>query len=212
MGVFRLAAQPRGIWVELLTPYLAKRLKAEAAEALNGDGTCSLHAMTTSCFASENCAKGHSAMQLDMLLSHPFAFVVLADVEPDGATPIASERFVGCVSAAPAADNSMCPRLFPRQQFRPDADLVLFNLCIADAYRGHGLGRRLVQRILDCAKNRSSNPRTYLLVARTGETHTDPAVTAAFASRVPRLQKTYDRLGFRSVDTCDVAHLMCFDG
>ena len=205
MGVHVLARRPRGVRVVPLTRDLAMRLRAQAAVAINGDGGCSLKAMTTSCFASETCANGHSALQLDMLLASPHAFVAVADVAPDGVTRLDEDAFVGCVSAGPVR-GSMATRLFPHCDACERA-LCLSNLCVADAYRGHGLGRKLVQAILQLGA-----PRTYLLIARGGERHPDPDVAAAFAQRVPRLRKTYAKLHFRPVDECAQAALLCHMG
>lgn len=183
-----------------LTRELAARLRVQAAVALNGDGTCSLRTMSTSCFASEHCARGYSAMQIDMLCASPHAFVAVCGTCPRG-TPLAEEAFVGCVSAAPAC-GGMVAQLFPHVTLAPGA-LVLSNLCVADAYRGHGLGRKLVQAVLDVGA-----PETYLLIARTGVGHANPDVAAAFADRVPRLQETYRKLRFHQVCECSTAALL----
>tara|TARA_B110000046_G_scaffold161821_1_gene175713 strand:+ start:133 stop:765 length:633 start_codon:yes stop_codon:yes gene_type:complete len=203
--VVRLERKPRGVRVVPLTRDLATRLREQAAAAINGDGGCSLKAMTTSCFASESCASGHSALQLDMLLASPHAYVAVADVAPDGTTQLAEDAFVGCVSAGPAR-GSMVTRLFPHQHSACEDALTLSNLCVADAYRGHGIGRKLVKAVL--ARDAS---RTYLLIARGGERHPDPDVAAAFAQRVPRLRKTYAKLQFRPVDECAQAVLLYCD-
>ena len=75
-----------------LTPALAATLRAQADRALNGDGSCSLEAMTTSCFASEK-LRGQplgAAARHDARAAHKFVAV-------DGAGD-----FVGCVTAAPS--------------------------------------------------------------------------------------------------------------
>lgn len=207
MGRIDLAPQPRGVYLAPLTPALVSRLRDEAAEALNGDGSCSLKAMTTTCFQSENCAGDNTPLKLDMLLTQPHAVVAIADVTPDEAQPLAREAFVGCVSAAPPAPLSLCPRLFPDHPFDVRTDLVLSNLCVADAYRRskHGVGKRLIRHILQQGK------RTYLLVSKAGERHADPEVEQAFATRVPRLRETYPRLGFRILDECEQAILMRYE-
>jgi GNAT superfamily N-acetyltransferase len=190
--------QPQGVRVVPLTRELATRLKAQAAVALNGDGSCSLRAMTTSCFASENCAAGHSALHLDMLATQPHAFVALSDLAPDGA-PLEEDAFVGCVTAAPASGSGLCARLFPARTFGATT-LLLSNLCVADAYRKQQVGRRLVDKIV------ALDPGCHLLVART--VNPDPQVQAAFAARVERLRATYAKLGFVVVDECPEAILM----
>lgn len=193
--------QPQGVRVVPLTPELATRLKAQAAVALNGDGSCSLRAMTTSCFASENCSAGHSALHLDMLATQPHALVALSDLAPDGA-PLegGDDAFVGCVTAAPAGESRLCARLFPARTFADATTLLLSNLCVADAYRKQQVGRRLVDKIV------ALDPGCHLLVARTA--NPDPQVQAAFAARVERLRATYAKLGFVVVDECPEAILM----
>jgi GNAT superfamily N-acetyltransferase len=200
-----LVRQPRGVRVVRLTPELAAALKAQAAVALNGDGSCSLQAMRTSCFASENCAHGggsqrHSAMQLDVLLSQPHAFVAVSDVAPDGTTRLAEDAFVGCVSCGPAR-HSYAARLFPQTAFSAHAH-VLSNLCVASDYRGHNVGRRLVDAVVgvgDVPQN------TYLLVARGSEQ--TPELAEAFRDRVARLRATYAKLDFAHECECEHAHL-----
>lgn len=201
MGLLHLPAQPRGLRVVPLTRELAMRLKAKAALALNGDGTCSLRSMTTSCFASENCANGHSALHLDMLLMQPHVYVAVTDLDPDGATRLDEDTFVGCVSASHSS--SIGQRLFPETVIQ-SPDLMLSNLCVAEAYRKHGIGRRLVETIVNLRA-----PNTYLLIARKGERSDDPHVRSAFRDRVARLRSTYARLGFEQRCQCDDAALMC---
>jgi hypothetical protein len=66
------------IRVVSLTSDTCNKLKAQAAVAMNGDGTCSLKAMSMSCFASELCASNrHSMMNLDSLMSHKYKFVAI---------------------------------------------------------------------------------------------------------------------------------------
>lgn len=200
--VATLRAQPKGVRVVPLDRALAHRLRAQAVVPLNGDGSCSLRAMTTSCFASEHCARGMSGLQLDMLCTQPHAFIAVSDLSPEGA-PLAEEAFVGCVSAGRCA-GSLATTLFPaRDDLRCGAGLVLSNLCVAEAYRGHQVGRKLVEAVLGCGA-----PRTFLLVARTGEAHADPDVATAFAARVPRLRATYAHLGFHTIDGCTDALLL----
>jgi GNAT superfamily N-acetyltransferase len=184
-----------------LTPELAAHLREESSRALNGDGQCSLRDMHTSCFASESCARGGgggmlSPLTLDHLVSQPLALVAVAEA---GFRGDLRERFVGCVSAAPAVSH----HLFPHRAFEPGS-FLLSNLCVADAYRKEGVGRRLI----DAVRERATPAPTYLLVAKRGEQSTDPDVAAAFRDRVPRLRSTYDRMGFRPCDECDDAFLM----
>lgn len=174
-----------------LTRALVDRLRAEASHALDGDRSCSLHAMTTSCFASETCARGARPMDLEDMLLQPHAY---AAVDQTGA-------FVGCVSAAPLASETL-RRLFPHYS-PPFGSLLLSNLCVAEAYRKEGVGRRLVDAV-----RAQAGSVVHLLVARHGERSASPDVAAAFAVRVPRLRATYAHMGFDAVDECDDAVLM----
>ena len=183
MGRILLARQPRGVHVVRLTPEFAARLKAQAAVALNGDGSCSLKAMTTSCFASENCAHGggrrqSSALQLDTLLAQPHAFVAVSDLAPDGTTRLPEDAFVGCVSCGPAR-HSLATRLFPRTEFA-EAAHVLSNLCVASEYRKHHVGRRLVDAVVGVG---GASQNTYLLV----QAGVSPSLRREFVHFVDRL-------------------------
>lgn len=189
------------ISIRPLTPDLVAKLKAEAALALNGDGSCSLRAMTTSCFASENCANGYSALHLDVLLTQAHAFVAV-DVTPDG-----REHFVGCVSAAPVTPECLAQRLFPAQDFTPGS-MVLSNLCVAEDYRNGGVrGQKHIGRALVHAILALRSPATYLLIAR-GGSRNDSETDEAFAKRVPRLKETYRKLRFVPCKRCPRAILM----
>jgi GNAT superfamily N-acetyltransferase len=198
--VATLPKRPRGVCIKPLDASLAHRLRAQAVVPLNGDGSCSLKAMTTSCFASEHCARRMSGLTLDMLLMQPHAFVAVSDADPDG-RPLPEEAFVGCVSAGPSA-NSLAQRLFPRRHDL--CGVVLSNLCVAPAYRGHQVGRKLVEAVLGLDRAQQVN----LLVARTGEGHADPNVASAFAARVPRLRATYRALDFHPIDACAQAYML----
>ena len=187
------------ICVVPLTADLARRLREEASDALTGDGSCSLHAMRTSCFASELCTHGGreqiSSMDLESMLHMPHAFVAIATHASDP-----RQHFVGCVSAMDAR-HSVATSLFPHHPFC-DGALVLGNLCVADAYRKHGVGRSLVNRILE-----TRTPEVYLLIAR-GEDSPNPAVVATFRDRVNRLRSTYHRLDFEPMCDCSRAILL----
>jgi GNAT superfamily N-acetyltransferase len=198
--VVSLPKRPIGVCIKPLDAPLAHRLRAQAVVPLNGDGSCSLKAMTTSCFASEHCARRMSGLTLDMLLMQPHAFVAVSDADPEG-RPLPEEAFVGCVSAGPCT-GSLAQRLFSRR--RDLCGLVLSNLCVAPAYRGHRVGRKLVEAVLALDHVQQVN----LLVARTGEGHADADVSAAFAVRVPRLRETYRALDFHTIDKCAEALLL----
>ena len=191
-----------GLTIVPLTAELASQLNGEAALALNGDGTCSLEAMRTSCFASELCGQGGSAMQLDQLLGAPHKWVALSDRGPDG-EPLDRQAFVGCVSAG---SHHHARSMFRLHEFEPDS-LVLSNLCVHSKYRNRRelgdrnlhVGRKLVQKVLDLGA-----PKIYLMIAR------DPGGDAStvFASRVPMLQAVYSNLGFHECGECQRAFLL----
>ena len=94
---------------------------------------------------------------------------------------------------------SLVPRLFPHRDTTSDPSdhraVVLSNLCVSNDHRRRGVGRLLVRAILALGA-----PRTYLLVARTGEGNANAEIAEAFADRVARLRATYHHLGFETVD------------
>jgi GNAT superfamily N-acetyltransferase len=192
----RLLLQKEDISIVPLTSQLASLLKAEAAMALNGDGTCSLKAMSMSCFASEACARNqYSTMKLDMLLNSAFKFVALVKE---------TSEFVGCVSAETLASDRMVHAYFPDVHFSPTS-LILYNLCVSHEYRGYKVGRRLVQAVLDVAE---SERDVHLLVSRLNPDETDPEKAAVYRDRIQRLLTTYDKLGFQVVCDCKKCYLL----
>lgn len=184
--------------VARLTPGIARRVARDATRALTGPGECSLVAMHTTCFASERCAGGAGAitpMQLEALCAEPHAYVALADGDAS---------FVGCVTAAPAAPAAA--DAFPGHAFGPH-DLLLSHLCVASAYRGAAVGRRLVAAVLAATP---PGARTYLLVDRRGlASDARPDVREVFEARVARLRATYARLSFAPACESRGHLLMC---
>ena len=82
---------------------------------------------------------------------------------------------------------------------------MLSNLCVADLYRGHGVGRMLVDAVLALPYS-----AVYLMIAVHGLQRRDERqIVRAFEARVSRLQKTYERLAFFEAGRCDRAILMC---
>lgn len=175
-----------------LTSELANVLKAKAAVALNGDGSCSLKAMSMSCFASEACARNQfSSMKLDVLLRSRYRFVAMVNK---------SDEFVGCVSAESADTDRMVASYFPNEPL-PKAAVILYNLCVSHDYRGCGAGRKLVQAVIDIAQS----PRdVYLLVSRLNPNETNPEKAKIYQDRIDRLLATYDKLEFDV--KCDCSH------
>tara|TARA_B110001450_G_scaffold254906_1_gene281223 strand:- start:1737 stop:2291 length:555 start_codon:yes stop_codon:yes gene_type:complete len=173
-----------------LTRHLCDRLSRSADTALNGDGTCSERTMATSCFMSENCSLGLAAMDLSSLLQHSLAYAI----EDRG-------EFVGCVSAM-VGKRGIPSAHFPEQCAAcGPKSLCIYNLCISDAYRGQGYGRRLIDEVM-----RENAPETYMLIAKTQ--HKETPIVSAFQSRVTRLLSTYSHFGFQVVSECPRAVLL----
>jgi len=198
MGLVRPERQknPPKVSVVPLTSDLCGRLKAEAALALNGDGTCSLRAMSMSCFASEMCAKNRfSNMTLDMLMQSTYKFVALDG--PDGV-------FIGCVSAYRKENDTTAVHYFPHHPI-VDGALLLYNLCVADEFRGRGAGRLLVEAVLHAARRPSL---VYLLVSKLNLHEPDPEKLAAYKARIARLLGTYEKLDFAVECECDACYML----
>lgn len=96
------------------------------------------------------------------------------------------DNFVGCVSRARTNHPKM-----------KREDVLLCNLCVANNYKGRGIGRQLMRAACD-----TKDPKDiYLQVARAGLDSVDPDVKQVFEDRVQRLRTTYDRMGF--VPVCE---------
>ena len=179
-----------------LTDLLCTKMKADAAAALNGDGTCSLKAMSMSCFASEACSQNrHSTMNLDLLMMHPYKFVALDEK---------TGEFIGCVSGKHGSHDDTCSSYFPSCSMC-DKDIVLYNLCVSQSQRGRGAGRKLVGAILNTA---SSPDHVYLLVSRLNLKEQDPERLKVYTDRISRLLSLYDRLEFDVINECEKCYLL----
>lgn len=177
-----------------LTTDLIDTLEHPADKALNGDRKCSLKTMNTSCFASEGCTREHGVfnpVRLSDLMFHPYSYVATTR----------RNDFVGCVSAVPIHQDRQVANHFPDLSIDDDA-IVLYNLCVSQDFRGHGIGRKLVSSILDL----SPKKHVYLLVARGSS-----QLNEVFAERVRRLQDTYNRLGFHTVRECQNCFLFKYE-
>lgn len=179
-----------GIRIVPLSPDLCDALSSDAFHSINGDGSCSLSNMESSCFASEYCSKGLKPQsQLRSMLASKCAFVAISDISPDGFRETdTAYRFVGCISA----DDGPHP-FFPQLS---SGSLVISNLCVASPYRRFGVGKRLIQTILDGYEPE----KCYLLVAKNMQTENADMHTV-FEKRVRRLLNTYNRLSF--VPVCE---------
>ena len=179
-----------------LTSELANLLKAKAAVALNGDGSCSLKAMSMSCFASEACARNQfSSMKLDMLLRSRYSFVAMVNK---------SDEFVGCVSAESLGSDHMVAMYFPQEKL-PKTAVILYNLCVSHDYRGCGAGRKLVQAVINVAQSPSD---VYLLVSRLNPNETNPEKAKIYKDRIDRLLATYNKLEFDIKCDCPQCYLL----
>ena len=190
-----------GIRIVPLCDEISREIKINASKALNGDGTCSLTNMHSSCFASETCAHGLTpSMQLDSLQKDMYAFVAICDIQPDGFRGLTNNSydFVGCVSASTPSPHMKT--LFPQLN---DECLVISNLCVAEAYRRFGVGKMLIE----CVHNVQNNTNCYLLVAKNISKH-DLNLSVVFDKRVDRLMKTYSKLSFTPVYECEQAFLL----
>jgi len=72
---------------------------------------------------------------------------------------------------------------------RGEADIEVLDIALLPEYRGRGIGRMLLEEILDEGRATGRNVRIYV-------EHFNPA------------RRLYDRLGFRHLDTNGVYHLM----
>jgi ribosomal protein S18 acetylase RimI-like enzyme len=179
-----------------LTSELCNKLKAQAAVAMNGDGTCSLKAMSMSCFASELCSSNiHSIMNLDSLMNHQYKFVAIDEDD---------DTFVGCVSAQQGSHDNTLKKYFPTCNLC-DGALTLYNLCVSNSYRGLGIGRRLVESILETANRPSS---VYLLVSKLNLKEDDEDRLKIYTNRIKRLLGLYNTLEFDVIDECDKCYFL----
>ena len=187
---------PPNVKVVPLTHDLCTRMKVAAAASLNGDGTCSLKAMSMSCFASEACAKNTlSNMTLDLLMMHDIRFVAMEEERGD---------FVGCVSAQRIEKDTMCRRFFPNERIG-EGCLVLYNLCVSYEHRGCGAGRKLVDEVIREAR---SPECVYLLVSKLNPHEKEAAKRKIYMDRVNRLLSTYAKLKFNVVCDCEECYLL----
>lgn len=187
-----------GIRIERLTPDLLPLLRSQASRALNGDGTCSLSNMNSSCFASELCTHGRPSMKLDDLEQSDVAYVAICDVQADGFRGLEEGQticFVGCVTFS--SPSQMVKGMFSIE----DKAAVVSNLCVAEEFRKFGVGRKLLEKVL------GSNDNIYLLVKRNNNPISHD-MTDVFDSRVERLLKTYEKLSFTPCARCPEAYLL----
>ena len=193
-----LQRQFPGLRVLPLTKYVAHLLKIDSHKALNGDGSCSLANMETSCFASEFCAEGNMpSMKLDSLIHSEFAFVAVID-EPCEQPNNTIFKFVGCVSANRM--QSAIASMFPSQQeLHTPNRWVISNLCVSVAHRNCGAGRLLLSTITNAIyKKYSTHPTVHIhLLVMHHKDNDDIETKTVLGNRVARLTQTYTALSFK---------------
>lgn len=185
---------PGQIEVVPLTEDLLMQLEEEATFALSGRGGCDLENMQTSCFAIEGCASSATPSRLTLrglLNDATHALVAIAR------TPEGRPRFVGCVGLGVVHAGQ---RLFSFPTTCRDGH-YMFRLCVAEAFRRHGVGRLL----LDAVKRIAT--RIYLVVAQEA---TVDRVRPHLEKRAERLRHMYSQyMGFRTVCDSSFGALMC---
>jgi predicted GNAT family N-acyltransferase len=190
MGIV-LKKQLIGLNIVELRKELCTLISKEASIALNGDPNagCSIKNVKTSCFAAECCDnKELPKMKIEDMTNRKHAFVAICDRESDGKACVGGKcHFVGCVSADSVTD--MHRGMFP--QINKEC-LILSNLCVAEAYRKFGVGRKLISKITSLTEE-----SVFLLVAhKSTNVVSDPEFEIAFKDRVTRLKKIYANLSF----------------
>ena len=176
-----------------LTHSLAQKYAAEAYEALNGDGTCSLPNMEKTCFAREFCLDGVApALKLSELCGAPIGFVA-----------IEADEFAGCITCS--GPTSVHERYFPRNI--PCSAMIMSNLCVPKKYRGRGYGASLCRRAIQT----SPGAPIFLLVRRAG-VYSPTNIKNLFDEGSVKLMEFYERLDFEYKTSCPHAHLMCLRG
>ena len=141
-------------------------------------------------------------MNIDDVAAFPISFVAYTNMHPTHFRSTDAGRFVGCVSAS-AVGHSSARSLFPTVAFQ-DGAVIIHNLCVADAYRKHGVGKRLIRSVMN--KVGPSAP-LYLCISKGGGVHNED-IDAVFCDRVARLRSTYARLGFAQEQEAARAVLM----
>lgn len=176
-----------------LTDSLAQKHASEAYEALNGDGTCTLSNMQTSCFAREFCLDGvEPALKLTELCRAPIGFVA-----------IEGDDFAGCITCS--GPTLVHKRYFPRNI--PCDAMILSNLCVPNKYRGLGYGEQLCKRVIYT----SPGAPLFLLVRR-ADAYSPIEMKNLFEEGSVKLMKYYERLDFEYKTSCPQAHLLFLRG
>lgn len=142
----------KGLTILPYSDELAQRVRNNATKELNGDGGCDLRSIGESCFGSELCAQNFlPTMKLQDLAPQPFAFIAVTDLSDTGFRGMTHRpyEFVGCISAAPPSASNL--QTFP--QMTRDS-IIIYNFCVASAYRRFGIGTKLLQAVYDSCPKR----------------------------------------------------------
>ena len=186
---------PGKIEVLPLTEGLVADLEHEATLALSGRGGCDLETLQTSCFAIEGCASSSTPPRFTLrglMQDAADAFVAVAW------TPEGRPQFVGCVGLTAVREGQ---RLFAFP-VTCRAGHYMFRLCVAEAFRRHGVGRLLLDAVRRVAKR-----RVYLVVAQEA---TVADVRPHLQQRAERLRQMYSQhMGFAVVCESPFGTLMC---
>lgn len=184
MPVYRKV--PMSVHIVELTADLASQLAVSGYDALSGNGTCDLRDLEYSCFQRERCASRSLPLHLHDLLSSDHPIVALSS----------DKTFLGCAAVDFHAK---------RQQYRfsqhaiPDNAIMCWTLCVANAYRGCGVGHALMQHI------RKFQRPLYLFIKKP---NADDA-HEALAKSEQRLKETYvGHMSFALCDECPEYHLL----
>jgi ribosomal protein S18 acetylase RimI-like enzyme len=146
--------------------------------------------MELSCFASESCNRGETAMHFD-----------LADFLPQDIRLICvgGGEFLGCLSAQRCETATSMQILFPRHR-PPRGSVLVSNLCVDPSSRKQGVVRKLLDEVM---RGRAT---VYVLVAK--ERAHDPTVRSFMERRSRNLVDMYTHLGFSPVDDSADFYLM----
>lgn len=171
--------------VRPLTLDLANRFKEVGHKAWQGNRTCSLENMKTSCFAAEEC-------NLNGSCKAPFQLSSLVDKgSPVVAMDETNASFLGCATAERCEESSMFQILYPHVTVEAGAGFV-FGLCVDSSCRRSGAAREILRHM------NLKYPTIYLTV-RLPDRGARPDVRDYMSERSSKLVGIYEHLGFSTV-------------
>ena len=160
--------------VKKLTLALRDMLIHEAERALVGDQTCSLKNMQQSCFATEVCNSKAQDWNIPLLIPGVDTYVVYTNCDSESLDYIPHVRFVGCAAVSSLNDMNL-----------------ISNFCVAEAYRGHGVGRMIIDHCESLGK------RLCVKVFTGTDGPCSDEARLELKCRVKRLLETYSKLKFQ---------------